>query len=108
MMSDSVFFVSSYLLVLRYDVILQVINAARVLAARPKSKVAQENIDVFRDAWINQVRILTDAVDDITTVDDFLAVSENHILEDVNKCVSAIQAKDIHEVDRTANAIRGR
>ena len=33
----------------------QVINAARVLAARPKSKVAQENIDVFRDAWINQV-----------------------------------------------------
>ena len=31
------------------------INAARVLAARPKSKVAQENIDVFRDAWINQV-----------------------------------------------------
>ena len=34
---------------------LQVINAARVLAARPKSKVAQENIDVFRDAWINQV-----------------------------------------------------
>ena len=89
-------------------IVLQVINAARVLAARPKSKVAQENIDVFRDAWINQVRILTDAVDDITTVDDFLAVSENHILEDVNKCVSALQSKDIGEVDRTAGAIRGR
>lgn len=70
---------------------LQVINAARVLGARPRSKVAQENIEVFRDAWINQVRILTDAVDDITTVDDFLAVSENHILEDVNKCVAALQ-----------------
>ena len=38
-----------------------------------------------------QVRILTDAVDDITTVDDFLAVSENHILEDVNECVAALQ-----------------
>ena len=71
----------------------QVINAARVLAARPRSKVAQENIEVFRDAWINQVRILTDAVDDITTVDDFLAVSENHILEDVNKCVAALQVR---------------
>ena len=35
---------------------VQVINAARVLAARPKSKVAQENMDVFKDAWINQVQ----------------------------------------------------
>ncbi|TRY67298.1 hypothetical protein TCAL_02266 [Tigriopus californicus] len=86
----------------------QVINAARVLAARPRSKVAQENIEVFRDAWINQVRILTDAVDDITTVDDFLAVSENHILEDVNKCVAALQSKDPDAVDITAGAIRGR
>merc|ERR1719273_1786057 len=86
----------------------QVINAARVLAARPKSKVAQENIDVFRDAWINQVRILTDAVDDITTIDDFLAVSENHILDDVNNCVAAVQAWDVDGLDRTAGAIRGR
>lgn len=86
----------------------QVINAARVLAARPRSKVAQENIEVFRDAWINQVRILTDAVDDITTVDDFLAVSENHILEDVNKCVAALQSKKPDAVDITAGAIRGR
>lgn len=53
----------------------QVINAARILAARPKSKVALENMEVFREAWENQVRILTEAVDDITTIDDFLAVS---------------------------------
>lgn len=32
-------------------------------------------MDVFREAWENQVRILTEAVDDITTIDDFLAVS---------------------------------
>lgn len=56
----------------------QVINAARILAARPRSKVAQENMDVFRDAWENQVRVLTEAVDDITTIDDFLAVSGTH------------------------------
>jgi hypothetical protein len=52
-----------------------VINAARVLASRPRSKVAQENMDVFKDAWEREVRILTDAVDDITTIHDFLAVS---------------------------------
>ncbi|XP_039282476.1 catenin alpha isoform X4 [Nilaparvata lugens] len=86
----------------------QVINAARILAARPRSKVAQENMDVFRDAWENQVRVLTEAVDDITTIDDFLAVSENHILEDVNKCVLALQEGDGDTLDRTAGAIRGR
>lgn len=53
----------------------QVINAARILAARPRSRVAQENMCVFEEAWKNQVRVLTEAVDDITTIDDFLAVS---------------------------------
>ncbi|XP_046658250.1 catenin alpha isoform X3 [Homalodisca vitripennis] len=86
----------------------QVINAARILAARPRVKVVQENMDVFRDAWENQVRVLTEAVDDITTIDDFLAVSENHILEDVNKCVLALQEGDGDTLDRTAGAIRGR
>lgn len=86
----------------------QVINAARILAARPKSKVAQDNFEVFFAAWENQVRILTDAVDDITTVDDFLAVSENHILEDVNNCVAAFQAGYADDVDKTAGSIRGR
>ncbi|XP_023246625.1 catenin alpha isoform X2 [Copidosoma floridanum] len=86
----------------------QVINAARVLAARPRSKVAQDNMEVFRQAWENQVRVLTEAVDDITTIDDFLAVSENHILEDVNKCVLALQEGDADALDRTAGAIRGR
>ena len=51
------------------------INAARILAARPRSKVALENMDVFKDIWEKQVRLLTEAVDDITTIEDFLAVS---------------------------------
>ncbi|XP_068134374.1 catenin alpha-1 [Hyperolius riggenbachi] len=86
----------------------QVINAALALAAKPHSKVAQETMDLFKDQWERQVRILTDAVDDITSIDDFLAISENHILEDVNKCVIALQEKDVDGLDRTAGAIRGR
>lgn len=86
----------------------QVINAARVLASRPKSKVAQENMAVFKEAWENQVRLLTDAVDDIVTVDDFLSVSENHILEDVNRCCLALQERDSETLDRVAGAIQGR
>lgn len=34
--------------------------------------------------------------------------SENHILEDVNKCVLALQEGDADTLDRTAGAIRGR
>uniref|UniRef100_A0A3B3T6V4 Catenin (cadherin-associated protein), alpha 1 n=1 Tax=Paramormyrops kingsleyae TaxID=1676925 RepID=A0A3B3T6V4_9TELE len=86
----------------------QVINAALALAAKPNSKVAQDNMDLFKDHWEKQVRVLTDAVDDITSIDDFLCVSENHILEDVNKCVIALQEKDVDGLDRTAGAIRGR
>ena len=65
-------------------------------------------MDVFKGAWENQVRILTEAVDDIVTVDDFLAVSENHILEDVNKCCLALQEGDSETLDRIAGTIRGR
>ena len=64
---------------------LKVINAARILSSRPKSKVAQENMEVFKTCWEQQLLIITDAVDDIVTVEDFLSVSENHILEDVNR-----------------------
>ncbi|MBN3286198.1 CTNA1 protein, partial [Polyodon spathula] len=86
----------------------QVINAALALAAKPSSKVAQDNMDLFKEQWEKQVHVLTDAVDDITSIDDFLCVSENHILEDVNKCVIALQEKDVDALDRTAGAIRGR
>ena len=86
----------------------QVINAARVLASRPKSKVAQENMASFKEAWEHQVRLLTDAVDDIVTVDDFLSVSENHILEDVNRCCLALQERDAETLDRIGGSIQSR
>uniref|UniRef100_A0A1L8E3J7 Putative alpha-catenin n=2 Tax=Nyssomyia neivai TaxID=330878 RepID=A0A1L8E3J7_9DIPT len=86
----------------------QVINAALILTVRHNSKVAKENMEAYRVAWENQVRILTEAVDDITTIDDFLAVSENHILEDVNKCVLALQEGYPRDLRVTAGAIQGR
>jgi len=86
----------------------QVINAARILGLRNTSSIALENMEAFKQAWELQVRLLTEAVDDITTIDDFLSVSENHILEDVNTCVQAVQEKNPQLLDNTAGAIRGR
>ena len=51
------------------------INAARTLAARPRSRAARENMDVFKTTWESQVHLLVDAVDEITGIDEFLAVS---------------------------------
>ena len=86
----------------------QVVNAARILFSRATSKVALENMDVFRDAWQKNVKLLTESVDDITMINDFLSVSENHILEDLNRCVMALRDQDADTLDRTAGAIRGR
>jgi catenin alpha len=86
----------------------QVVNAARILYSRASSKVALENMDVFCDAWQKNVKLLTESVDDITMINDFLSVSENHILEDLNRCVMSLRDQDADTLDRTAGAIRGR
>ena len=51
---------------------------------------------------------MTDAVDEIVTIGDFLAVSEAHVLEDVTQCVQALQNKELDSLDRTAGAIQGK
>ena len=86
----------------------QVVNAAKMLCINPRNKVANENMDVFKTAWETQVRLLTEAIDDITNFNDFLSVSESHILDDVNKCVFAVQDKDVEQLDKTAAVVRGR
>ncbi|XP_032301166.1 catenin alpha-3 isoform X2 [Coturnix japonica] len=53
----------------------QVINAALALSARPKSQVVKNNMEMYRSIWENHIHVLTEAVDDITSIDDFLAVS---------------------------------
>ncbi len=37
-----------------------------------------------------------------------MMILENHILEDVNKCIAAVQEGDAETLDRTAGAIQGR
>ncbi|XP_070081870.1 catenin alpha-3 isoform X3 [Equus przewalskii] len=86
----------------------QIINAALALAARPKSQVVKKTMEMYKRTWENHIHVLTEAVDDITSIDDFLAVSESHILEDVNKCIVALRDLDADNLDRAAGAIRGR
>ena len=55
------------------------------------------------------VWILTDSREFVwILINDFLSVSENHILDDLNRCVLAVREHDPDTLDRTAGAIRGR
>lgn len=95
----------------------EVSDAAFLLCSDPDSKTAQENMDAFRKLWLDRVNLLTMAIDSITTLDDFLAVSEAHIVEDCNEGIQGVTSnattiqenqENCERVDCAAGAIRGR
>lgn len=86
----------------------QVINAARILAARPTSQVARDNMFAFEESWQQQIRALVTSVDGIISINDFLAVSETHIIDDVKICVLALQEKNLESFEETGLKISGR
>ncbi|XP_053804572.1 catenin alpha-3 isoform X5 [Vidua chalybeata] len=78
----------------------QVINAALALAARPKSQVVKNNMEMYRSSWENHIRVLTEAVDDITSIDDFLAVSViPEFISQVNIALESLSKNTVHLFD---------
>uniref|UniRef100_A0A1I7UBZ3 Vinculin n=1 Tax=Caenorhabditis tropicalis TaxID=1561998 RepID=A0A1I7UBZ3_9PELO len=95
----------------------QVSNAAILLSCHPASKPAQQNMEAYKNLWFEKVKLLTTALDNITTLDDFLAVSEAHIVEDCERGIKGIlanaatpeeNAMNCGDVDCAAGSIRGR
>ncbi|PAV88275.1 hypothetical protein WR25_13141 isoform C [Diploscapter pachys] len=95
----------------------EVVHAAMLLCLRPESGEAQRNMEEFKKLWLDKVKLLTTAIDSMTTLDDFLAVSEAHIIEDCKEGMAAIKAvsQNVHEnrengvkLDCSSGAIRGR
>jgi catenin alpha len=72
----------------------QVINAAQLAAADPASSETRANLEAFKEAWVRSLSGVTKSVDDVTNIVDFLAVTESHILDDIKKCVLALQDRD--------------
>jgi len=86
----------------------QVINTALFLAARPSSELAQKNMVQYKHAWFKQMEMLTDAVDEVTSISTFLTVSEAHILEDVVGCFQGVNEGDSQLLLEKHNDIVGR
>ena len=56
---------------------------------------------MFKDSWEKSVRLLTEAVDDITTIDDFLAVSGKEVIQirvDHPHCLPLVFCIDLSNV----------
>ncbi|MBN3323743.1 CTNA3 protein, partial [Atractosteus spatula] len=89
----------------------QVINAALALASKPKSQAVKQNMEVYRQAWETHVRLLTEAVDDVTSIDDFLAVSGTFpclVMINTDRLNDRLKELFVLNLDQRAGAIRGR
>nr|AYN71347.1 alpha-catenin [Oscarella pearsei] len=85
----------------------QVINAARSVAIHPKSVTARKNLESFEDFWMHQVKELTFAVDDVIDIDDFLVVSEYHLLEELKSSMMAVQVGNPDTMDMHLANVKG-
>ena len=86
----------------------QVISAARVLTVRSDSQAAHTNMARFRQDWDQAVMVLTEAVDNVVTIQDFLTVSEKQILEDMRSTCIAVRERDRLTLANTARSVEAR
>lgn len=63
---------------------MQVINAAYTLVRKPGSIVGLKSMSVFKETWAENVSALTEAVDAITSLDEFMAVT--------GKCINKLNS----------------
>ena len=80
-------------------------SAINIFSEIPDSKAAQENVQMFKKCWVEQVKIFMDAVDDVVCINHFLAVVENNVLEDVKRCCGAMENREISRLARRSRAI---
>ena len=90
------------------DLQKRIITASRDLAVNTESLEAKENVGTVRKSWLEAVLVLTEAVDNIVTIDDFLAVSESHVLEDVKEVFIAVEERDLVTLEDISSSIKDR
>jgi len=86
----------------------QIICSARLLCSYPLSNDVNKNMQAFRDTWLNEIELLLLAIDDILSINEFLAVSENLILEDINMALQALYNHDHARFKYLSEQITGR
>lgn len=87
------------------DLKTKLINAINIFSKIPDSKAAQENVQMFKKSWVDQVKIFMDSIDDVVCIHYFLGSVENNVLSDVKKCCGALDDGQISVLIRRSRAI---
>ncbi|XP_011409567.2 PREDICTED: catenin alpha-2-like [Amphimedon queenslandica] len=86
----------------------QVVCAAKTLAAHPKSEAAKKNLTAFKEAWVDKVTLLTDSLDAVIPLQDFIAVTEAHVREDSRHFMEMAESQNFIGTANSGNVIQGR
>ena len=76
-----------------------VIKSAYVLCTFKNSQEAQINMETFKNYWLNELKLLILAVDDITLINEFLYVCEHELFIDLNRSIRALNERDLDTFD---------
>ena len=86
----------------------EIVYSARLLCSFPLSPEVFKNMLAYKAAWLKETDLLLLAVDDIVNINDYLAVCENHILEDINRCIIAMRQQSHAALDESSSSIISR
>ncbi|RDD37161.1 Catenin alpha-2 [Trichoplax sp. H2] len=78
---------------------LQVVNAAEICSQVPSDMTVENNMDRYKELWNKYMRALIRAIDEITSVDDFLLASQSHIRKDLSECARFIGEENYYKLD---------
>ena len=86
----------------------QVIHASRVLCSLNQSQEARQNMDTYKHAWLKELRLLILAIDDIISINDFLAVQEALILLDIQDSINGLNCLNVKEFSHSVTQVISR
>ncbi|CAD5223682.1 unnamed protein product [Bursaphelenchus okinawaensis] len=93
------------------DVTPQVVNAAVLVSLKPNRSnddPAVQNLHQFKELWRERAKALKIAMDSLIAMDDMVAVTEQHIIDDLGNGFTAIETADAQLLDIAVGTIRGR
>ena len=72
--------------------------AARSCWQRPRSRAAWSCFEVVRQLWEQELTLLLDTLDSVTSLSDFLFVVELHLQQHLTDCIAAVEKCDVTHV----------
>ena len=84
------------------NLIPQVVHASQVLCSLKDSHEAKQTMEIYKQLWLKELQLVILAIDDIISINDFLAVQEAQILYDIQTCINALNSLNLKEFHHSA------